>query len=293
MNTQTSHYLGESPHRSIKIRVTLVFSFAVALLLCGLGQAHVHGQSLAITPALVDAKVKPGSTYNKAFTITNDTPTRVRLRCSVADFWYNENNERVDGLPGTLPRSASPWVQFSPAEAIIEANSSFTVNAVISVPQDSAGGYYTVPIFEAEAADQNNSLSPARSLATAAVMIRFRGLLLLTTENTTEYNVEIMKGQITPPSASSEFEMQLDVRNRSNAHARVHGIFAIFDSAGKLAGRGTIDEKRYMPGQRNFLKANWAGTLSPGHYTTVVTLSYDRAGGEPATLTYELPFDVK
>lgn len=280
-------------HKMIWLRSLIVVGFAMALLACPSGQSRVLGQSLSITPALVDAKVKRGATYNKAYTITNDTSTRLRLRCSVGDYWYGEHNERIDGEPGTLPRSASPWLQFSPTELIIEPNSSATVNAVIAVPLTAEGGYYTTPIFEAEAADPTGGRLAKGSTVTAAVMIRFRGLLLLTTEDTTEYNVEIMSGQITPPTASSELEMQLDVCNRSTAHARIRGLFAILDTAGKLAGRGKIEEKRYMPGQRDVLKANWAGELPAGHYIAVVTLTYDRAGMDPATLVSEIPFDVK
>ena len=272
-----------------KIPIILVCTFAA--ILCVLGTSQAHGQTLGITPALVDAKVKRGATYTQAFTISNNTSTRLRLRSSAADFWYGEHNERIDALPGTQPRSASTWVQFSPAEQIIEPNSSAVVNAVITIPQTAAGGYYTVPIFETEAVDASLAATIGKT-ATAAVMIRFRGLLLLTTEDATEYNVEVVNGRITAPTASTELKMELDLRNRSTAHASVRGIFAIVDTAGKLAGRGKIEEKRYLPGQRNTLKADWAGQLAPGRYTTIVTLTYDRAGLAPATLVYELPLEV-
>jgi hypothetical protein len=272
-----------------RIPIILVCTFAA--ILCGLGTSQAHGQTLGITPALVDAKVKRGATYSQAFTISNNTGARLRLRCSVSDFWYGEHNERIDALPGTQPRSASTWVQFSPAEQVIEPNSSAVVNAVITIPQTAAGGYYTVPIFETEAADATLAATIGKT-ATAAVMIRFRGLLLLTTEDATEYNLEVMNGRITPPTSSSELRMELDLRNRSTAHIRVHGMFAIVDPAGKLAGRGKVEEKRYLPGQRDTLKADWAGQLAPGRYTTIVTLTYDRAGMSPATLVYELPLEV-
>src|SRR5712691_6034709 len=136
----------------IKPKLSIVCGCALAALLCGF-ESRAQAQSLSFTPAFVDAKVKRGATYTKAFTVSNGTTTRLRLRCSLGDFWYGENNERIDGLPGTLPRSASPWVQFSPTELVIEPNSSATVNAVITIPQTAAGGYYTTPIFEAEAAD--------------------------------------------------------------------------------------------------------------------------------------------
>jgi hypothetical protein len=268
----------------------LLILCSCAIMLCGFGESRAQTKSLGITPALVDASVKRGATYSKAFTVSNATATRLRLRCSVSDYWYGENNERIDGLPGTLPRSASPWVQFSPTEQIIEPNSSVTVNAVITIPQEAAGGYYTVPIFETEAAD--DQAPKEGNAATASVMVRFRGLLLLTTEDATEYNLEVMNGRITPPTSSSELTMQLDLRNRSTAHASVRGMFAIVDPAGKLAGRGKMEEKRYLPGQRDTLKADWTGQLAPGRYTAIVTLTYERAGMAPATLVYELPLEI-
>jgi hypothetical protein len=266
-----------------------------ALLMFGMGEARAQQQtqqSLGLTPAFVDANIKRGATYVQNFTIANQTTTRLRFRCSTADYWYDEQNGKLIGRPGTLPRSASTWMQFTPAEVIIEPNSSAIVKAVISVPQDTAGGYYTIPLFEGEPVvpDTNQAESQHTS---ASFAVRLGGLLMLAVEGTSEYNVEVMSGKVTPPTASSELEMDLDIRNRSNAHARLRGIFAILDASGKMVGRGRIEEKRYLPGQRDSLKAPWSGELAPGSYVAVITFTYDRAGLEPATLIYELPFEIK
>lgn len=267
----------------------LFFLAGVCLaLMVGAGNS-VRAQSLGLTPAMMDATVKRGATYTNTFTLSNGTNTRLRVRCSVSDYWYDEHNQRLTGRAGTLPRSASLWVQFTPSEFIIEPHSSGSANAVITVPREATGGYYTAPTFETENADAR---SPVAGMAQANLKIRFQGLLLLTTEDTTEYNVEIMAGHISAPTASSSLEMNLDVRNRSTAHARVHGLFALLDASGKLAGYGNIDEKRYLPGQRDFFKTAWAGELAPGSYTAVVTLSYARVGLTSATLVYEIPFAV-
>jgi hypothetical protein len=257
--------------------------------------AQAQQNSIGVMPASVDARVKRGAAYTQSFTLSNNTGTRLRFRCSVEDVWYDEHNIRVTGRPGTLPRSASMWVQFSSVEVVIEPNSSAVVKAIITVPQTAAGGYYTTPVFEAMPADQKmeSAMTVLVSTATASIRIRFRGLIMLTTLDASEYNVEIMGGHISPPSASSELEIQLDVRNRSTTHTRVRGAFAILNASRGLAGRGTIEEKRYLPGQRNNLRAGWSGELSPGKYTSVITLSYDRVGMEPTTLIYELPLVVQ
>jgi len=252
----------------------------------------VRGQnSLGLTPAMIDADVKPGKSYVQEFTIVNNTGTRLRFRCFVNDYWYGENNERLVSRPGTQPRSASNWVQLSPSEIVIEPRSSGVVKAVISVPESAAGGYYTIPFFEGEAADKPSE-AQKNGTAAASVVVRIGGLLMLATENKSEYNVSVSDGKIQPPTASSPLEMQLHLKNSGTAHARVRGMFVILDAAGKIAGRGRIEEKKFLPGQRDLLSTTWAGELGSGKFTAIVTLSYDRAGQESASLTSEIPFEI-
>lgn len=277
------------------IQRKLLILLAAVILLSYFGIVSAQQISVAITPASVDARVNRGATYTQTFTLVNNTGTRLRLKCSVADMWYDENNNRVTGRPGALERSASLWIQFSPDEMIVEAHSSATVNAIVTVPQSAAGSYYSVPVFEAMPAD---SVLPDATLtkgnrAAATIGIRFNGLMMFTTVDDAEYKVEIIGGRITPPNASTELAMELDVRNGGTAHVFVRGAFAILNSTGALVGRGAIQEKRYLPGQRSILQSGWAGELPPGRYTSVITLTYDRAGAEPASLVYELPLVVR
>lgn len=275
-------------------RKHLILLATISLLSC-YRSAPAQKISVAITPASIDSKVTRGTTYSQKFTLVNDTGTRLRLKCSLADMWYDENNNRVAGLAGTSQRSASSWIQFSPDEIIVEAHSSASVNALISVPSTAAGGYYSVPVFEAMPADPvvAEATRTTESTATARIGLRFNGLIMLTTLDAAEYNLEIIGGRITAPTASTALAMELDLRNRGNAHVRVHGAFAILNGSGILVGRGSIEEKRFLPEQKNILPAGWAGELPAGTYTSVITLSYDRIGMEPATLVYELPLIVR
>jgi hypothetical protein len=272
----------------------LKLAFGIGLLLCCSTSRVAHGQqkeSIALTPAQVDATVRPGATYTQEFTLSNMTRSRVRFRCSASDYWYDasDNNARLFGLAGTLPRSASPWLHFTPSELTAEPGTSVVVKAVITVPPQASGGYYTMPTFEAEA-----DAPPAPRAASSALVFRLGGLLMLTTDGAVVYDVDVSGGTVTPPTASSALELKLEVNNRSTAHVCLRGIFAILESAtGKVVARGQIEEKRFLPGQREALPASWAGRLAPGEYTVLVTLTHNRAGAEPAALAYELPLIVK
>jgi hypothetical protein len=266
-----------------------------AVLASCLSGAQAQQNSVAVNPVSIDAKVKRGTSYTQTFTLTNNTATRLRFQCSVKDIWYDERNNRITGEPGTLPRSASLWVQFVPGEVIVEPGRSMAVKAIITVPETAAGGYYSMPVFDAMPVAQSVPVSaPSQSsTATASIGVRFRGLMMVTTLDASEYNVEILGGRTSQPGPSSELVIELDLLNRSTAHVRMRGAFAILNSSGSLAGRGTLQEKRYLPGQRNTLRTGWAGALPTGKYTAVITLSYDRVGTEPATLVHELPIVVQ
>lgn len=73
--------------------------FAWALLQC-FGYAQAQQNSVAVTPASIDASVKRGASYTQTFTLTNNTETRLRFKCSVADVWYDDGNNRITGNPG-------------------------------------------------------------------------------------------------------------------------------------------------------------------------------------------------
>ena len=274
---------------------TFLMLVACAVMPCFFTGAQAQQDSMSVTPVSIEVKVKRGTSYTQRFTLTNNTGTRLRFRCSVLDVWYDERNNRITGNPGTLPRSASLWVQFIPGEVLVEPRTSIPVKAIITVPQTATGGYYTMPVFETVPVAASTHISPTLqgSTASASFSVRFRGLMMITTLDASEYNVEILGGRIVPPSSSAEFLIELDLLNRSTAHVRVRGVFAILNASGNLVGRGTIQPKRYLPGQRNTLRTEWAGELPAGKYTSVITLSYERVGSEPATLVYELPLVVQ
>src|ERR1700741_5143678 len=151
------------------------------MLLCSFFSGELQAQSLGITPAFLETKVKRGATHTAAFSISNNTNARVRFHTSTGDYWYDEQNRRLTGPAGTLPRSASNWVQFVPTEFVVEAMSSVTVKAIITIPESANGSYYTMPIFEGEAAEA--PVSQKEGSLAASVVVRFCGLLMLTTED--------------------------------------------------------------------------------------------------------------
>lgn len=274
---------------------SVLTNLAALLLLCGgmsLGANAQQTQSVGLSPAYLEAYVGRGQAYNQEFTIVNKTTTRLRFHCSVSDFWYDEKGDRLEGRPGTLPHTASTWVQFTPSEIIVEPMSSAKFTAVISVPANATGGYYTIPYFQGEQAEEPNHPSQKKLTAEYSVAVRLGGLMMFATTEGSEYNLSVKGGAVHPPTATSPLELELEAENLGNAHVLLHGTYAFLDANGRVAGRGQFEEQRYLPGQRRSFKTDWAGDLAPGHYTAILTLTYPRAGSTPTSFVYEIPFDV-
>lgn len=276
-------------------KISALTNLAALILLCGglsLRASAQQTQSIGLSPAYLEAYVGRGQAYNQEFTIVNKTTTRLRFHCSVSDFWYDDKGGRVEGRPGTLPHTASTWVQFTPSEILVEPMSSAKVTAVISVPANATGGYYTIPYFQGEQAEEPNHPSQRKLTAEYSVAVRLGGLLMFATTAGSEYKFEVTGGAVQPPTATSPLSLELEAQNSGNAHVLLRGTYAFLDANGRIAGRGQLEEQRYLPGQRRSFKADWAGELAPGHYTTLLTLTYPRAGSTPTSFVYEIPFDV-
>ena len=282
------------------------FMFNVPRILCsviwlGLGTGVLLAQNppvpapprnggLGVAPAVIEVAGKRGTTVAQTFTLDNSTSARVRFRCKTGDFWYDADNQLTFAPAGTKERSAALWVQFSPAEIIAEPNSSVTVKALVTIPTNARGGYYLTPIFEGEAAPRTENDAP--EAGKAALAIELTGLMLVAVEDASDYRIEISQGDVTPPSATAEMSVTLNVANRGLSHTRMRGVFALLDKGGKIVGRGNTDTRTILPGQQLKLSGSWAGTLPVGSYTALVTLTYLRAGQTPTTLVKELPFTV-
>lgn len=269
-------------------RTLIIGSIFTGLLLYAGASDAFAGQSVAIAPAFAEATVKRGATFSQKFTITNGTGTRLRFTTSVEDYWNDASNTRVTGRAGTLPHSAAAWVQFSSVEIKVEPGTSSIITVLISVPLTATGGNYAMCFFRGDPVDEVTR----DANSSANIAIRLGAPLLLSVEGASVYDVAVLATRVSAPTSNSEFEADLEVINRGDAHARLDGMFAILDASGRLAGRGRVEEKRYFPGQHDTSRIRWAGELAPGAYTIVVSLRYDRAGAQPGSLQVEVPFEV-
>lgn len=262
-------------------RTALAFC-AAALVAPGLATA-VSAQSLGLTPADVRATFKPGQIVQFDLSVSNDGDTPVAMRTSVMDLWFDaKTNEKIFGAPGTLPHSAANWVTFVPPTFTAPAHGTGKVHVTVTPPPDAAGGAYAVLFVESKPERSGVRTEDGRAMY---ANIRLGALTLLTAEGTEAYHLDVSDVRLTPPAPNQNLELQIDVANNGNVHIFPQPHVAILDASKKVVARAQGDIKRFFPGQKDRLTISWAGTLPPGDYTAVLTLTY----GKDQVYTRELP----
>jgi hypothetical protein len=241
--------------------------------------------SVALVPAQIDKQFKPGQPFEMELQVMNDGPTPVSLHVSITDFWYNEKNEKIFTAAGQSPRSAANWIQFVPEQFVAAPRSTQRMKAIVTPPSDAKGGYYAVLFVESKP-----ELSKAATKDSEAVFTNMRlgSLVLLNAENTAEYKIDINDAKLTPPGKNQQLNLAFKVDNKSNSHVFPFARLALLDSRQKLVGKAESQAKRFLPGQKDAMQVDWAGSLPAGNYTAVLTLVY----GGNKVFTDQYPFVV-
>jgi hypothetical protein len=257
----------------------------LAAIVCfAAGGLQAHAQSLGLAPAQVVEKFKPGVPFEFDLSTVNTGETPVDMNVEITDFWYDEKNEKVFSSPGTSPRSAANWIQFVPDHFEVAPHGTQKMKAIVTPPADAKGGYYAV-LFVQSKPQLSFPKNDGKGVFTS---MRIGCLVLLRAETTEEYRIEVSNVKVTPPNETHGLGVDFDLLNSSNTHVFPVARVAVLDANRKMVAKAESEEKRFLPGQKNAMHVEWAGKLSPGNFTAVLTVTY----GEDRIETQQIAFSV-
>lgn len=259
--------------------LALSFLFSIACWPSG-----AAAQSLGLAPGEVREKFKPGVPFEIDLATSNDGGTPVEMSVEIADFWYNEKNEKVFPAPGTAPRSAANWIQFVPEHFEVPAHGAQKMKAIITPPSDAKGGYYAV-LFVQSKPQLSFTKSNGQGVFTN---MRLGCLVLLEADKTEDFKIELSNAKLVPPSATQPLDLTFDLLNGGNTHVFPVARLAVLDAEKKLVAKAQTEEKRFLPGQKDLMHVTWAGSLPAGNYTAVLSVTY----GEDHVATQQMTFNV-
>jgi hypothetical protein len=263
----------------------LIPAIGTMALLLGIAVPPARAQSLALAPAQVQYRFKPGQPFQFDLSVSNKGNSPVVLRVSATDFWYNEKNEKLFNTPGSSPRSATNWIEFVPRQLTVPAAGTGKVQVIVTTPLKVSGGYYAVVFVESKPELAEGATAEKKAVYTN---MRLGSLILLSAENTEQYSVEVSDVQFIAPAANQALKLDFLLSNTSNTHIFPEAAVAILNSRHELIAKAEGEKQRFLPGQKDRLAVSWAGTLPAGSYTAILTILY----GEDKNYTQEFPFSV-
>ena len=108
-------------------------------------------------------------------------------------------------------------------------------------------------------------------------------------KNTEAYNVNLNDLKLVPPSNNQGLTLTFAVDNESNTHVFPQARLAILNPEHKLMGKAESELKRFLPGQKDWMKVDWNGELYPGDYTAVLSVIYGGTHVDTRQVAFTVP----
>jgi hypothetical protein len=239
-----------------------------------------------LTPAMVVRTFQPGQPFEVELVVSNGSTAPVLMRGVTMDFWYNEKNEKIFSPPGTMPHSASSWIEFVPRTFTVPGQGSTKVKMIVTPPATATGSYYSVAFVESKPEITRSATAESKAMFTN---VRLGSLILLSAEKSESYRIEVSDARFLPPGPNQDLSLDFLLDNQSNTHVFPRPQIAILNSQHELVAKADGEVKRFLPGQCDRLSVTWSGDLPVGGYTAILMMVY----GRDKIYTQEFPFKLE
>jgi hypothetical protein len=234
---------------------------------------------IMLSPARVELEMAPGTERTVVINLdraatSGAKPTRILA--TLQDWTMTRDAEVVFHAAGTQPKSASPWLVYSPTEAVVEPGSVHSIRVTVTVPPDaSAGDHLAAVVIEPRPEDlkllDNTRQMRMRFHMAAVFYVKVSGL-------TKAASLQGLTAEVGPEG----IVIRPLFRNDGNSMVRPMASVRIMDASGQLVAElPQTDVLPVLGGSEISQRLILENTLKPGTYS--VHLRADFQGGGKVT----------
>jgi len=225
--------------------------------------AEASHPSIALAPAIVMLRGKPGQSASQTLTISNQLPVELRFEIEAQDVVVRDG-KRVFVPAGQIPSGIAAQVVSAPASVLAPAGKNASVNVTLTAPPDTSQRAIVV-FFKAKVADAGkDTLGFAASLGA-----------LITLNLSDAVNLVSGPTAVTPQTASANVTVSEELENTGAEPVVPKGALAVLDERGKRVAKATFEPHRLLPGERAAFSVVCPAFLSPGNYRTLSSFEYE------------------
>lgn len=220
------------------------------------------GPSLALSPAVVMLRGKPGQSATQTLTISNGLPVEMRFQIEVQDVAVKDG-KRVYMPAGQVPSGIAASTVAAPASVVAPPGKGAAVSVTLTVPPETKQRAVVV-YFRAQVNSEKETVGFGASLGA------------LITFNLSD-DAKLVAGQlaVTSQTASANATLSTELENTGSEPVVPKGVIAILDERGKRVAKAAFDATRLLPGEKAVFTAASPALLSPGHYRALSSFEYE------------------
>ncbi len=236
-----------------------------------LGTAAGQTPSLSIAPSRLEAEIQPGTEKTVSFEIGIPPAAERaagRVVLSLTDWNLKEDGSMGYGEPGTLERSASPWITFSPAAYTASSGQRQLVRLTIKAPAGAEPGVYRAAIF---IQGRPPATAPKNDTGVIFVRLRYAVPLLVTVPPVSSHPaLTDVAVEVTAPRV----RLVCTLTNTGTAYVRPVVRWAIKARGGDVVTEGSRDATVLLPSSTLREPIALNQVLVPGPYEMSVVVDF-------------------
>jgi hypothetical protein len=219
--------------------------------------------SLALSPAIIMIRCKPGQSTTQTLTIANETSTEARFDLTIEDVVVRDGKRSMVAA-GQIPSGMAATAVVAPQTVVVKPGETASVQVTLTVPP-ATEQRAVVTFFRAVlAAPSKGAVGLGASLGT-----------LITFNLSGDYQVEVGPIEASLQTPSANMILSEELRNRGSEPVIPKGVIVILNAAGRRVAKAAFNEQRLLPGERVTFAATNPAQLPPGHYRTLSSFEFE------------------
>jgi hypothetical protein len=220
--------------------------------------------SLALSPAIIMVRCKPGQSTTQVLTMTNRTATQVAFNLAIEDVVVGEGKRSI--LPaGRSPNGIAANAIASPTVVTIKADEEASVLVTFTLPPATTQRAVIVFFRGKLTAPGNGDIGLGASLGT-----------LIAFNLSSDYQLEAGPVQSSLQTPTANMILSEELHNSGSEPLVPKGVIVILNASGKRVAKATFIPQRLLPGERLTFAATNPEQLPAGHYRTLSSFEFER-----------------
>lgn len=245
------------------------FTLKLALVSCTIVWTIARAQipappaSIALSPAIIMVRCKPGQSTTQILTIVNHTAAELRFDLATEDVVVLEG-KRSYSPAGQIANGIAASSVTSPTAVLVKAGEEASVQVTLTLPP-ATGQRAVVTFFRGGVVSPTNGgIGLGASLGT-----------LITFNVSSDYRVDSEPVQASLQTPAANVILSVVLQNNGSEPVVPHGVIVILNASGRRMAKADFSPQRLLPGERLTFAATSPAQLVSGHYHTVSSFEFE------------------